>query len=112
MIQTIGESVLVLVPARYLDDPLSIWRKLMTSDICYTAITLTKQNYCGYVGNITTNPKLCKVQNGMYVSDYTAGFGNHNYDSNVTFTGDDNEPITMLVTWKQVLERKRDCVMI
>ena len=96
--------MLVLVPARYLDDPLSIWRKLMTFDICYTAITLTKQNDRGYVGNITTNPKLCEVQNGMHVSDYTAGFGNHNYGSNVTFTGDDNEPITVLVTWKQGLE--------
>ena len=48
----------------------------------------------------------------MHMSDYTAGFGNHNYGSNVTFVGDRNEPINVLVTWKQVLEGRRDGIMI
>ena len=103
--------MLVLLPTRYLDDQFSIWYELMSSNIEYTKVGFTKQAYRGYVGRITTNPKLSHVKNGMHISGYAAGFCNHNYGCNVTFD-DRGEIVTALVTWKQVLEGKRDGVLV
>ena len=116
MTRDIGESVLVLLPSRYADDTFSSWHYLMSTDIKFIDISFTRHNYRGYIGIITTNPILARVQNGMHRSDYTAGFGNHNYGCNVSFEGSDSQanPIThsCLITWKQVLEGKIDGIMV
>ena len=111
MVCEIGETVLVLLPTRYLDDNFSIWGELMSSNIRYTEVGFTKQSYRAYIGTIAANPKLSHVKNGMHISDYTAGFGNHNYGCNVTFHND-SETSTVLITWKNVLEGKGDGVMV
>ena len=71
--------------------------------------------YRGYIGIVNTNPTLAQVQNGMHRSDYSAGFGNHNYDCNVSFKGSDStaNPMsrTCLITWNHVLEGKIDGIM-
>ena len=89
MTRDIGESLLVLLPTRYADDAFSSWFSLMSSDIKYIDICFTKHNYRGYIGIVNTNPLLVRVQNGMHRSDYSAGFGNHNYGCNIRFEGSD-----------------------
>ena len=90
MTRKVGETLLVLLPSRYGDDNFSEWFSLMSSDICYVDITFTKHKYRGYIGIVTTNPILSRVQNGMHRSDYDVGFGNHNYGCNVMFQGHTN----------------------
>ena len=75
MTRHVGESLLVLIPSRYGDDSFSNWFDLMSSDIQYIDISFTKHEYIGYIGSVTTNPLLSRVQNGMHRSDYAAGFG-------------------------------------
>ena len=58
------------------------------------------------------NPKISQVSAGMHIADYSDGFGNHNYGSNVMFGECDHETIAVLVTWKHVLEGKRDGIMV
>jgi len=112
MTRKVGESILLLVPTRYLDDPFTPWYELMSSDIPCSDFSFTKQSYRGYIGTITTNPKISQVSAGMHISDYSDGFGNHNYGSNVKFGECDHEMIAVLVTWKHVLEGKRDGIMV
>ena len=116
MTRDIGESLLVLLPPRYEDDTISSWFSLMSTYIKYIDICFTKHEYRGYIGIVNTNPILAQVQNGMHRSDYSAGFGNHNYGCNVIFEGSDSiaNPIrhTCLITWKHVLEGKIDGIMV
>ena len=116
MTRDIGESLLVLIPTRYADDAFSSWFSLMSSDIRYIDICFTKHNYRGYIGIVKTNPILARVQNGMHRSDYSAGFGNHNYGCNISFEDSDtttnDTSHTCLITWKHVLEGKIGGVMV
>ena len=112
MTRKVGESILLLVPTRYLDDPFTPWYELMSSDIPCSDFSFTKQSYRGYIGTITTNPQISQVSAGMHISDYSDGFGNHNYGSNVMFSECGHEMIAVLVTWKHVLEGKRDGIMV
>ena len=114
MTRNVGESLLVMIPSRHGDDPISNWFSLMDSNIPYIDISFTKHDYRGYIGTVTTNPSLYRVQNGMHRSDYAAGFGNHNYGCNITFQGSDSSSFsfTSLITWRHVLEGKIDGVMI
>ena len=91
MTRDIGESVLVLLPSRFADDNFLSCHYLMSTDIKFLDISFTKHNYRGYIGIITTNPILSRVENGMHHSDYTAGFGNHNYGCNVLFEDSDSQ---------------------
>ena len=112
MTRKVGESILLLVPTRYLDDPFTPWYELISSDIPCSDFSFTKQSYRGYIGTIITNPKISQVSTGMHISDYSDGFGNHNHGSNVMFGECDHEMIAVLVTWKHVLEGKRDGIMV
>ena len=85
-------------------------------EMCNIDVCFTKHKYRGYIGIVNTNPTLAQVQNGMHRSDYSAGFGNHNYGCHVSFKVSDStaHPMshTYLITWKHVLEGKIDGIMI
>ena len=86
----------------------------MSSDIQYIDMSFTKHVYRGYIGIVTTNPLLSRVQNGMHRSDYAAGFRNHNYGCNVTFQGSDSSSsyFTSLIIWRHVLYGKIEGIMV
>ena len=46
------------------------------------------------------NPSLTKVTSGMHISDYMLGFGNHNYECQLSFYSQ----TSFLLPWKIVLE--------
>ena len=81
----VGSSIIVLVPRSELKVENSIWKELLSSDVNFSPIQLTKNSYLGYNGVINTNPILSNVKNGMHISDYESGFNNHNYGCNVKF---------------------------
>ena len=64
---------------------------MMTSNLKSIELTFTKRKYLGYAAEVTTNPTLAQVQNVMHHSDYTAGFGNHNYGCNLKFGNESND---------------------
>ena len=65
----------------------------------YTVIKLTKQAYRGFFSTITSNPTYDKVRNEIHLSDYSAGFSNHNYGCYIEFdTYDDIDELLFLIT--------------
>ena len=58
-------------------------------------IEFTKASYYGFIGIIKTNPSVSMINSGMHVTDYHAGFGNHNFGCTVKISPDDNISITL-----------------
>ena len=112
MTSAIGDRLLVLLPERYQSDSFSQWNAMMTSNLKSIELVFSKRKYLGYVAVVTTNPILAQVQNGMHHSDYSAGFGNHNYGCNLKFGNESNEIYNSLITWTEVLNGKMDGLQI
>ena len=74
MTSAIGDTLLVLLTERCQLDSFSQWNDMMTSNLKSIEITFTKRKYLGYAAEVTTNPILAQVQNGMHHSNYNAGF--------------------------------------
>ena len=81
----IGEMILVLVPLFFEDENITPWSELFGGTAKRCDITFTKQGYAGFIATVVTNPSLMKVNSGMHISDYIAGFGNHNYGCHLSF---------------------------
>ena len=77
--------ILVLVPLFFEVENITPWSELFGGTAKRVDITFTKQGYAGFIGTVLTNPSLSKVNSGMHISDYIAGFGNHNYGCNLSF---------------------------
>ena len=107
----VGSSIIVLVPRSELKVENSIWKELLSSDVNFSPIQLTKNSYLGYNGIINTNPMLSNVKNGMHVSDFESGFNNHNYGCNVKFDSE-SISISVLITWSIVLLGKTTGVQV
>ena len=85
MLVEVGDIVLVLLPSCYIEDD-NFWSEILLSDIPKHEIHFSKQTYFGLNATVLTNPSLSRVTNGMHVSDYMAGFGNHNYGCTLEFS--------------------------
>ena len=96
----IGEMILVLVPLYFEDKNITPWSELFGGTAKRCDITFTKQGYAGYIATVVTNPSLMKVNSGMHISDYIAGFGNHNYGCHLSFCPE----MTLLLSWKSVID--------
>ena len=96
----IGETLLVLVPLFDEVENITPWSELFGGATKRVDITFTKQSYAGFVATVVTNPSLSKVTSGIHITDYIAGFGNHNYGCNLSF----GPELIFLLPWKLVMD--------
>lgn len=78
------------------------------SDVPQQEVCFSKQTYFGLNTTVLTTPLLSQVTNGMYVSDYIAGFGNHNVGCTLEYS---LKHLSSL-TWSLVLEGRKDGIQV
>ena len=67
-----------------------------------------KQTYFGLIAAVLTNLSLSRVTNCMHVSDYIAGFGNHNYGCTLDFSSTHST----LLAWSSVLKGRKEGIQV
>ena len=86
MLIEVDDTVLILLSSCYIDGDISPWSKILRSDTPKNKVHFSKHIYFGLNTTVLTNPLISQVTNGMYISDYIAGFGNQNFCCTVQFS--------------------------